>query len=69
MKLRMKVKDLRCENCRLFQREAGNSSRYGVCHRNPPVFLRFDDYGDPVMGQPVVSQEDWCGEFKPKESA
>lgn len=69
--------DMRCENCRFWDREQSGHT-YADCRRQPPQFdlsvhVRRDGY-DPVRDTvtvsrfpharwPNTSKDDWCGEF------
>jgi len=54
----------RCENCKFFK-EIGSYQKMSECHRNPPVFTSFDKTTDAF---PRVSKDNFCGEYKPKET-
>ena len=47
-----------CKNCKFVEQ----LDNYSWCHRNPPTITSDHD------GFPRVDDEDWCGEFKIKET-
>lgn len=59
----------KCEDCR-FWKVWNKKEGYGACRRNPPM-----DTLDSIPGMnrlepvwPDTNFDNWCGEFKPKES-
>jgi hypothetical protein len=55
-----------CFQCRFYQLLPDNSGKkpgafQGRCKRQPPVSVVLNNY--PLFVQPLVSAEDWCGEF------
>ena len=54
----------RCENC-MFFKEIGSYQSMSECHRNPPAFTSFDKTKDAF---PRVGKDNFCGEYKPKET-
>lgn len=69
------MKDQRCELCRYWDRFHG-SSAVGLCHRYPPTLVTEIDCNEdggsysvsPIQVRPTLEADDWCGEFKEKES-
>ena len=56
----MNHKDKHCRNCRFFDE--------GHCRRHPPAVAQVGEPGRArwVQRLPVVSEDDYCGEFQPK---
>ncbi len=50
----------RCEKCRYYKPDEG--TRYGTCHKGPPVVIA-DNYGGATSQWPNVMRDEWCGEF------
>lgn len=48
-----------CCHCRFFRNQA-TAAGSGECHRRVP---------DPRGAWPVIQQNEWCGEFEPREKA
>ena len=48
-----------CEFCMFWKPMPPN----GVCRRSNPIG---NDHGNPAWSWPLVSAEEWCGEFKEK---
>lgn len=64
-----------CENCRFFAASGGESTR-GDCRRHAPhpATIRLRSYSEqgPEAYEsywPVMSHDDWCGEFEPIDGA
>lgn len=60
-----------CETCRFWNRVRGDK---GTCRRSPPVIAVHDvGWLVPVYQStrvwPEMSQDEWCGEHKPKDPA
>lgn len=51
----------RCADCYFF--------RDGLCRKGPPTPVYSPEYGCVLRKWPEPSQDDWCGEFKPKAEA
>ncbi len=65
----------KCETCRFFMR-CGSTDEYhgpgGYCRRYPPsVMMEGGEWADPGAWYcgPAVTLEDWCGEWKPLDTA
>ncbi len=64
---------MKCEDCKFA--DYSGEELFHFCRRNAPIPKMFES---PVDGERVVDEalvwwprvfcEDWCGEFKPKES-
>lgn len=60
---------LKCEDCRFWEyvQLDGDDRRVGICRRHAPSGI-FTSEADLCFEWPFVGDDDWCGEFKPKES-
>ena len=56
----------RCETCRFYRVVELDKRKFRQCHRLPPVPLASHIR---VSAWPDVSPKDWCGEYKPADSA
>lgn len=59
-----------CKDCEFYQ--AGQiapewAPTTGACHRRPPQFYVEKSNVVACSSQPPVSENDWCGEFQPRE--
>ena len=52
-----------CKHCKFFLSNV--TDEYGFCRRFPPVVIGRED-GDQESIQPTVTDNEYCGEFKPK---
>ncbi len=55
--------DQSCDNCRF--------ERHGLCCRHAPMPITAPDQsgkGYPVSNWPEVEEEEWCGEWAPREA-
>ena len=50
-----------CKNCRFFSDQYGTG---GYCKRYPPTPVGLDEDNSVAYCNPMVRNEDWCGEFK-----
>ena len=56
----------RCETCKFWQ---GRNESWAPCKRFPPT-VPIQQIGlSYTLVSGLVCREDWCGEYKPKESA
>lgn len=55
-----------CGVCKYFSAKRATYLNHGHCRYNPPVVVPHHDDA-PEYLQPVVSQEDWCGKFEPRQ--
>jgi hypothetical protein len=64
--------DASCVDCLFFRDMHPGMTLSGQCRRRPPVarVVSKDEYEDPVYEGvfPLIDQEDWCGEFRHKET-
>lgn len=52
-----------CKHCKYFLSNV--SDEYGYCRRFPPTVIGRED-GEQESVQPTVAENEYCGEFKPK---
>lgn len=59
-----KVREQKCLTCYFFREEDGERNDEGGCHRQSPrPTLEIEFYKSMW---PIVSEDDWCGEWKSK---
>jgi len=67
------MSDPKCENCRFGIRVEYQAAPHEIeCHRNAPLPIPqpVDDHWDLFnVVWPSMDLDDWCGEFKPKDSS
>lgn len=56
----------RCELCRFWNSEADDA---GFCQRYPPTVLHNSTARTVATEWPVTAADDWCGEFRPRDTA
>lgn len=58
----------KCGNCKFFHDLRDEWSRdIGECRRSPPV-VHVSDVSGNDTAFPAVTSDEWCGEWKPRES-
>lgn len=58
----MEERTPKCSNCRFYKEYSG---RVGHCKRYPPTVYACDEENSTNVQSPLVSEDDWCGEFSP----
>jgi len=64
------VRNNRCENCQFWRRNDNEAYREaGACRVRHPVIIERGDYDDSPYGiWPKTFDNDWCGEFKQRQT-
>jgi len=56
-------RDRICGKCRFFE-DAEFSDGFGECHRHAPRCTGAEPGSNDLAVWPVISSDDWCGEFE-----
>ncbi len=60
-----RIGQYQCKNCKFFS-DHSNNHGHGECHRYPPVVVKKQESTYDVF--PLVTKDNFCGEFCDKES-